>query len=130
MSGWKGQGDLEDDWGESYSGKRQPALFVINTNRYEQFFCLKAYQNKDGSSFEELVLNLLYSGEVQAVKGIEKSLSVGQVVWDPSDRYLVFVGWLSETRKLGIKVCYNRPSALYAARAPSFESEANAQDHE
>lgn len=72
---------------------------------------------------------MLYSGEVRAVEGIEKSLSVGQVVWDPSDQYLVFVGWLSESRKLGIKVCYNRPSALYAAMAPNFESEANAHDH-
>ncbi|KAH7522218.1 hypothetical protein FEM48_Zijuj07G0115100 [Ziziphus jujuba var. spinosa] len=102
LGGWKGQGDFEDDWGESYTGKRQPALFVINTN----------------------------SGEVRAVKGIEKSLSVGQVVWDPSDRNLVFVGWLSDRRKLGIKVCYNRPSALYVARAPNFESEANTHDHE
>lgn len=34
LGGWKGQGNFEDDWGESYAGKRQPALFVINTNRY------------------------------------------------------------------------------------------------
>ena len=31
---WKGQGDWEDDWGETYAGKRQPALFVININRF------------------------------------------------------------------------------------------------
>jgi acylaminoacyl-peptidase len=30
---WKGQGDWEEDWGETYAGKRQPALFVININR-------------------------------------------------------------------------------------------------
>ncbi|XP_059446033.1 acylamino-acid-releasing enzyme isoform X2 [Corylus avellana] len=98
---WKGQGDWEEDWGETYGGKRQPALFVININ----------------------------SGEVQAVKGIEKSLSVGQVVWAPSTKgacqYLVFVGWSSDTRKLGIKYCYNRPCALYAVRAPLFKSEAS-----
>ncbi|KAG6732745.1 acylamino-acid-releasing enzyme isoform X1 [Carya illinoinensis] len=96
---WKGQGEWEEDWGETYAGKRQPALFVINTN----------------------------SGEVQAVKGIEKSLSVGQVVWAPSTKgahqYLVFVGWSYDTRKLGIKYCYNRPCALYAVRAPLYESE-------
>ncbi|XP_062168533.1 acylamino-acid-releasing enzyme-like isoform X2 [Alnus glutinosa] len=100
-SSWKGQGDWEEDWGESYAGKRQPALFVININ----------------------------SGEVQAVKGIEKSLSVGQVVWAPSTKgvcqYLVFVGWSSDTRKLGIKYCYNRPCALYAVRAPLYKSEAS-----
>lgn len=70
---------------------------------------------------------MLDSGEVQAVKGIEKSLSVGQVLWAPSTKgvhqYLVFVGWSYDTRKLGIKYCYNRPCALYAVRAPLFESE-------
>ncbi|XP_004498001.1 acylamino-acid-releasing enzyme isoform X2 [Cicer arietinum] len=90
---WKGQGDWEEDWGETYAGKRQPALFVIN----------------------------ITSGEVQAVKGIDKSLSVGQVVWAPSNedssQYLVFVGWSFETRKLGIKYCYNRPCAVYAVKA-------------
>lgn len=53
-------------------------------------------------------------------------MSVGQVVWAPSiegQQYLVFVGWPSDTRKLGIKYCYNRPCALYAVKAPSFKSE-------
>ncbi|XP_054820700.1 acylamino-acid-releasing enzyme-like [Prosopis cineraria] len=94
---WKGQGDWENDWGETYAGKRQPALFVININ----------------------------SGEVQAVKGIDKSLSVGQVVWAPStqgsEQYLVFVGWSSMTRKLGMKYCSNRPCALYAIKAPYYD---------
>lgn len=31
---WKGQGDWEEDWGETYSAKRQPTLFVINISRY------------------------------------------------------------------------------------------------
>ncbi|OIW07711.1 hypothetical protein TanjilG_19654 [Lupinus angustifolius] len=96
---WKGQGDWEDDWGETYAGKRQPSLFVININ----------------------------SGEVHAVKGIDKSLSIGQVVWAPftegREQYLVFVGWSSGTRKLGIKYCSNRPCAIYAVRAPHHESE-------
>ncbi|CAM0872107.1 unnamed protein product [Alopecurus aequalis] len=47
---WKGQGDWEDDWGETYSKKRIPALFVANIS----------------------------SGEVRAVKGITRSLSAGQ----------------------------------------------------
>ncbi|XLR11225.1 hypothetical protein S83_039163 [Arachis hypogaea] len=99
---WKGQGEWEEDWGETYAGKRQPALFVID----------------------------ITSGDVQAVKGIDKSLSVGQVVWAPStkegsEKYLVFVGWSFETRKLGIKYCYNRPCALYAVKAPHPHSKAN-----
>ncbi|KAK9930969.1 hypothetical protein M0R45_018269 [Rubus argutus] len=89
--------------------------------RSEEISCL------DG----KLIVNflMLYSGETQAVKGIEKRLSVGQVVWAPpvgeSYQYLVFVGWSSDPRKLGIKYCYNRPCALYAVRAPLFESESD-----
>ncbi|CAK7327161.1 unnamed protein product [Dovyalis caffra] len=98
---WKGQGEWEEDWGETYAGKRQPALFVIDIN----------------------------SGEVLPVKGISKSLSTGQVVWAPSTegiyQYLVFVGWSSSPRKLGIKYCYNRPSGLYAVRVPIYISEVN-----
>ncbi|KAL0388499.1 UNVERIFIED_CONTAM: Acylamino-acid-releasing enzyme [Sesamum radiatum] len=97
---WKGQGDWEEDWGETYAGKRQPALFVIDIS----------------------------SGEVLAVPGVGRKLSVGQVVWAPSiegQQYLVFVGWPSDTRKLGIKYCYNRPCALYAVKAPLFKSEAS-----
>ena len=75
---------------------------------------------------------MLYSGEAQAVKGIEKSLSVGQVVWAPpvkgSHQPLVFVGWSEGIRKLGIKFCFNRPCALYVVKAPNFESEANGSE--
>ncbi|XP_011091099.1 acylamino-acid-releasing enzyme-like isoform X2 [Sesamum indicum] len=97
---WKGQGDWEEDWGETYAGKRQPALFVID----------------------------ICCGEVRAVTGVGRDLSVGQVVWAPSvedQQYLVFVGWPS-TRKFGVKYCSNRPCALYAVKAPSFISEASA----
>ena len=34
---WKGEGDWEEDWGEAYSGKKHPALFVVNINRLENF---------------------------------------------------------------------------------------------
>ncbi|KAJ6810582.1 putative acylamino-acid-releasing enzyme isoform X1 [Iris pallida] len=98
---WKGQGDWEEHWGETYSKKRKPSLFVVD----------------------------VASGEVRAVKGIPESLSVGQVVWAPCTssgfcNYLVFVGWSAENgpqqtpRKLGIKYCYNRPCALYAIGSP------------
>ncbi|XP_058105448.1 acylamino-acid-releasing enzyme isoform X2 [Magnolia sinica] len=101
---WKGQGDWEENWGETYSGKRQPALFVVNID----------------------------SGDIRAVE-VDKSISVGQVVWAPTSskssyKHLVFVGWTSDngphqvSRKLGIKYCYNRPCALYAIRAPFHES--------
>lgn len=95
---WKGRGDWEEEWGEAYAGKRKPALFIISID----------------------------SGEVRAVEGIPKSLSVGQVVWAPSmessDQYLVFVAWSADKRKLGIKYCYNRPCTLYAILAPLHKS--------
>ncbi|KAJ1295574.1 hypothetical protein BS78_01G234700 [Paspalum vaginatum] len=98
---WKGQGDWEEDWGERYSKKGRPSLFVLD----------------------------IASGEVRAAQGIATSLSVGQVVWAPasssgSQKYLVFVGWLEHNgfqntaRKLGIKYCSNRPCALYAIPCP------------
>ncbi|RXH70665.1 hypothetical protein DVH24_013411 [Malus domestica] len=63
---------------------------------------------------------------------LDKSLSVGQVVWVPqvrgSNQYLVFVGWSEGTRKRGMKYCYNRPCALYAVKAPNFESEADGHE--
>ncbi|MBA0651675.1 hypothetical protein Goklo_018981, partial [Gossypium klotzschianum] len=112
---WKGQGDWEEEWGECYAGKRQPALFS---------FC----------AVEEPSLNFppYHSGKVHAVKGIAESLSVGQVVWAPPvesiDQYLVFVGWSADPRKLGIKYCYNRPCALYAVKVPLYKSEAAESD--
>ncbi|XP_062205252.1 acylamino-acid-releasing enzyme 2-like isoform X2 [Phragmites australis] len=98
---WEGQGDWEEDWGETYSKKGRPSLFVLNIS----------------------------SGQVLAAEGIARSLSVGQVVWAPPSssgcqKYLVFVGWLEHNgfrntaRKLGIKYCSNRPCALYAIRCP------------
>ncbi|CAM6034265.1 unnamed protein product [Sphagnum compactum] len=108
---WRGQGDWLEDWGESYSGKRRPVLFVVN----------------------------IASGAVQIVEGIPKDISAGQVVWaphpdmPPSDtggkQLLVFVGWssfagnFSTPRKLGMKYCYNRPCSLYYVEAPVPGSE-------
>nr|ACG29901.1 hypothetical protein [Zea mays] len=101
-SAWKGQGVWEENWGETYSKKGRPSLFVLDISR----------------------------GEVVAVKGVPTSLSVGQVVWAPESpggrhKYLVFVGWSERNgffqntaRKLGIKYCSNRPCALYAAPCP------------
>ncbi|KAK9690781.1 hypothetical protein RND81_09G153400 [Saponaria officinalis] len=100
---WKGQGVWEEGWGETYVNKRRPTLFVINVD----------------------------SGEVCAVEGIKRSLSAGQVVWAPetkgSQQHLIFVGWLSESRKFGMKYCYNRPCALYAAQSPFNQSKESSE---
>ncbi|KAH0849553.1 hypothetical protein HID58_096289, partial [Brassica napus] len=59
-------------------------------------------------------------GEVEHIKGVPRSISVGQVVWSPSSKgsakYLVFAGWLGDKRKFGIKYCYNRPCSIYAIK--------------
>ncbi|KAJ4767510.1 Acylamino-acid-releasing enzyme [Rhynchospora pubera] len=107
---WKGQGDWEEEWGETYFKKRRPTLFVVDIS----------------------------SGEIRAVEGISRTLSTGQVVWAPhssngTTSYLVFVGWSSENgfqktpRKLGIKYCYNRPCSLYAIPSP-FQNESKNED--
>uniref|UniRef100_A0A803LGF2 acylaminoacyl-peptidase n=1 Tax=Chenopodium quinoa TaxID=63459 RepID=A0A803LGF2_CHEQI len=102
---WKALGDWEEGWGETYANKRRPTLFVINVD----------------------------SGEVRAVEGIKNSLSVGQAVWAPSSKVsqqkLIFVGWSSDSRKLGIKYCYNRPCAMYAACSPFNELAGDDADH-
>ncbi|XP_031380494.1 acylamino-acid-releasing enzyme-like isoform X2 [Punica granatum] len=98
-SSWKGQGEFEDDWGETYAGKRKPGIFVIN----------------------------LESGEVRDVKRISKSLSAGQVVWAPKAEgveYLVYVGWPANRRKLGMKYYQARPCSLYSVKSP-FSCETN-----
>uniref|UniRef100_M4F707 acylaminoacyl-peptidase n=1 Tax=Brassica campestris TaxID=3711 RepID=M4F707_BRACM len=101
IGSWEGQGDWEEEWGEAYAGKKQPALFVINVE----------------------------SGEVEHIKGVPRSISVGQVVWSPNSKdsaqYLVFVGWLGGKRKLGIKYCSNRPCAIYAVRLKEPKDDAN-----
>ncbi|KAH9617888.1 hypothetical protein KSS87_023515 [Heliosperma pusillum] len=100
---WKGHGVWEEGWGETYANKRRSTLFVINAE----------------------------SGEVREVEEIKRSLSVGQVVWAPatkgSHQHLVFVGWLSDSRKLGMKYCYNRPCTLYAVQSPFNESKENSE---
>lgn len=35
INSWKGQGEWEEDWGETYSKKRNPSLFIVSINRCE-----------------------------------------------------------------------------------------------
>ncbi|KAI7747553.1 hypothetical protein M8C21_015238 [Ambrosia artemisiifolia] len=162
LNSWKGQGDWEEDWGEAYSGKRQPALFVKTPTLFllgakdlrvpvsnglqfaralkEKGVPVKVIVfpedihpiNRPQSDFESFVnvgvwFKKYCNGDVSAVQGIGRSLSVGQVVWAPTTKgvheYLIFVGWPSDTRKFGMIYCYNRPCAIYAVKAPSFGSE-------
>lgn len=127
---WKGQGDWEEGWGEAYDGKRLPKPFVLSINRLilSLMSCLSSSGKLLSCKFDVVTVKwTLCSGEVRAVDGIEKSLSVGQVIWAPSAKdslqCLVFVGWPSGNRKFGIKYCTNRPCSLYVVRAPCFRYE-------
>jgi hypothetical protein len=43
----------------------------------------------------------------------KKNKLTSQVIWDPSSTGLVFVGWDSRPRRLGIIYCANRPSSIF-----------------
>lgn len=90
--GWRGQGPYQDDWGETYAGRSDPSLYVLDVEKFS----------------------------VTQVRGLPEDHSCGQPVWCPSGKGLVFVAWphtvsnLPHTeRKLGIIYCYNRPAALH-----------------
>ena len=95
-SGWRGQSELNEDWGEQLSGKRRAALFVVDVP----------------------------SGGVQPVAGLPPNCSCGQVVWAPGGDALVFTAWedagsnFGTVRKLGMVFCFCRPCAVYSVPAP------------
>ncbi|GAQ80280.1 Dipeptidyl aminopeptidase [Klebsormidium nitens] len=102
---WKGRGDWVEDWGEKYTGKHRPLVYVLD----------------------------IKSKTVKPVGGIPAELSAGQVQWAPPsenapDGTVVFVGWevkgqqFQTIKKLGMIYCFNRPCYLFAAGAPSFGS--------
>jgi len=37
---WEGQGEWMEDWGETYTGMRRPVLFVVNVERYTDWYAL------------------------------------------------------------------------------------------
>ena len=94
---WRGIGEFQEDWGELNTGKRSPALFVLDYP----------------------------SGEVTAVQGLPEDSSFGQPQWSPDGSALIFVGWDHKAinfpnfpQRLGIVFCFNRPCALHAVQWP------------
>jgi len=37
---WEGQGEWMEDWGETYTGRRRPVLFVVNVERCAEQYAL------------------------------------------------------------------------------------------
>jgi acylaminoacyl-peptidase len=111
--GWRGVGEAEEDWGELNTGKRPPALFVLDTRDWS--------------------VRSLPTGVTPGSDASEHH-SCGQPAWTPDGRGVVFVAWPhappnfpATKRRLGIVFCYNRPCALYYAE-PAKQGEGGAKD--
>ncbi|KAK9901675.1 hypothetical protein WJX75_007946 [Coccomyxa subellipsoidea] len=98
---WQGLGEWQEDWGERYTGKRAPGLFVLD----------------------------LRSWRVHRLKGTPQDSSVGQPVWSPSGEELVYVAWPHRATNLptlpgllGIVHCLNRPCSLHSVSLPASSS--------
>lgn len=62
---WKGQGDWMEDWGESYSGKRRPVLFVANVGRYSSVRSVTKSWRYQGQNEVNERSALKYTGYIQ-----------------------------------------------------------------
>ncbi|KAK9806703.1 hypothetical protein WJX73_010367 [Symbiochloris irregularis] len=88
-AGFRGQGEFQEDWGELNTGKRAPAIFILD----------------------------VASGSVRQAKGLPGDCSAGQPVWTPDGKELVVTVWGHSFpqfgRRLGIVYCMNRPCSLH-----------------
>eukprot|EP01132_Coremiostelium_polycephalum_P007941 gene7941-9769_t len=76
----------KDDWGEYYTPISNTAIFVLDIVN-EKVIPMEPFPSD--------------------------TLSAGQVIWTPDGKGLVFVAWMANTRKLGLKFCNNRIASLY-----------------
>ncbi|CAM9363535.1 unnamed protein product, partial [Bubo scandiacus] len=74
-----------DNWGEALSTRSVPVLCVLDI---------------EGSS-------------ISVLEGVPEHLSLGQALWSPDDRGVVFVGWWHEPFRLGLSACSNRRSGIF-----------------
>ncbi|XP_063742610.1 acylamino-acid-releasing enzyme isoform X4 [Eleginops maclovinus] len=76
---------FHEDWGEGLVSKSCPVLCVLD----------------------------IEGDNVSVLEGVPDNISPGQAFWAPGDTGVVFVGWLHEPFRLGLKFCPNRSSSLY-----------------
>uniref|UniRef100_A0A3B3R6Q7 acylaminoacyl-peptidase n=1 Tax=Paramormyrops kingsleyae TaxID=1676925 RepID=A0A3B3R6Q7_9TELE len=74
-----------EDWGETLVNKSVPVLCILD----------------------------IEGNNVSVLEGIPDHISPGQAFWAPNDTGVVFVGWLHEPFRLGLKYCPNRRSSLF-----------------
>ncbi|EFA84291.1 acylaminoacyl-peptidase [Heterostelium album PN500] len=77
---------FKNDWGETYVSYQSPSIFVIDIPN-------------------ETVIPVLWP--------LADNITAGQVTWTQDANGLVFVGWKVETRRYGIRACFNRLSSIY-----------------
>eukprot|EP00884_Botryococcus_braunii_P019747 jgi/Botrbrau1/6456/Bobra.0034s0031.1 len=90
--GWRGVGPYEEDWGELFTGKRDPSIFVLD----------------------------LATWSVSPLPSVPSKHALGQPCFLPSGQGVVYVGWPTKAHnfaslpeKLGIVYCVNRPCHLF-----------------
>ncbi|GJQ11064.1 hypothetical protein GpartN1_g2855.t1 [Galdieria partita] len=86
------------DFGETYTGKKLAALFVL-----DMFQILR-------------------------VQRIDDQLAVSEPQWSPNSNHIVLIGRHLESYPLGVKYCYNRPSFLLSARLALSKDNAKLED--
>ncbi|MGH0180673.1 UNVERIFIED_CONTAM: hypothetical protein FKN15_011852 [Acipenser sinensis] len=74
-----------EDWGETLVNKSAPVLCVLD----------------------------LESNNISVLEGVPENISPGQAFWAANDTGVVFVGWMHEPFRLGLKHCPNRRSSLF-----------------
>ncbi|EME30448.1 acylaminoacyl-peptidase [Galdieria sulphuraria] len=73
------------DFGETYTGKKLAALYVL-----DMF-------------------------QIYRVQGLDNQMAVSEPQWSPYSNHIVLIGRHLESYPLGVKYCYNRPSVLLLA---------------
>ncbi|KAK9862725.1 hypothetical protein WJX84_011555 [Apatococcus fuscideae] len=99
---WQGIGEYQEDWGELNTGKKTPALFVLDAKTWQ----------------------------VSRITNLPAEHSIGQPVWSPEGDQLVFTAWPHSPpnapqfgNRLGIVYCMNRPCSLFAVPVPPSSSQ-------
>ena len=77
----------KEDWGEKYTGVSSLGIFVLDT----------------------------VTGAVQRVEGVGEDETVGQPVFTPDGRGVVYTAWSALPVRLGMIYCYQRPCCLKLA---------------
>eukprot|EP00808_Paulinella_micropora_P032235 g82027.t1 len=84
---------LEEDWGETLTGSRNPSLFVLD----------------------------VATAKISAVEGVPADMSLGEAQWTPDGKGIVFVAHAHVPVRLGLIYYNTRPTRLYHLRLDSRE---------